>query len=1139
MAPVMVKRRKISHSPEQSDDDVPGKGSSASQGLRSAQRRNVVSNIVTNPVSKSPNGEIPHHPSSSRSMQAATDDLLLSQSSHRSSLLKLQLDELLAEVRPDFQRLTARVKSTLERLKEIIEAIPKGPQRSLIEAEKELKKSGVIIPFPDPRPSKDVKHKVEYYPAIDINVVGNFALKLGAKVSGLNSVDLAIVLPPQSFQEKDYLNHRYFHKRAYFVATFAAAIKEAAKDEFNLAFENQDDVELQPCLLVTPGKKASRDFVKSKCQIRIITAVSDDVFPLEKTNISKNCVRPKGSADESTSLKPTPSYNSYLRSEASVTAYLRLLSKACSTCEAFRDASLLAGTWLNQRGYGSRGPDGGFGTFEFVLICALLLEGGGPKDKPVFSPRYNSHQLFQGVLRFLAGRDLREPLVIGPFSANIPKGAQPVLYDAYRGVNVMNKMQAWSYDLLRHDAKATLDALNLKLSDNFEAAFISKVNDSTLRFDQTACIDLTSANDNLFLKDTYNRLYEVLQRGLGDRAHLIHLRTLPSKPWALKAKSASLTSARIEVGFLLDPETINRLVDRGPLAEEKEAAESFRKFWGEKAELRRFNDGTISESLVWSGTDEGPVVQQIMMVLLPLHLNLPPSAIAFAVNQAERQVGISDAQKSFQTYIETFQSFSSKLHSLEGLPLNIRSLSAADESLCFSSLHDPLKNFHPANIVVQFEGSVRWPDALTAIQRTKIAFLTKIGDLLESSNDPLPTRVGLENTHSNLLNVAFLDVFFSNGVVFRLRIHHEREQTLLERQLQNRDLSGRDRDLTAQALLSYKHLYTHSPAQTAAVRALCTRFPALSITIRFLKKWTSSHLITPFFAPELLELLCAYVFLCPQPWTTPSTPLTAFLRVLVLISKWDWPTDPLILDLGSDMTSADIATMHTKFQAWRKVDPAMNNAVLSFATNLDPTGVIWTQGSRPPKVVATRLTALAQAAVSTIRDQGLNLDVPSLFSSPLTHFDFLIHLKSTLRRSSARHTKNASSQFKNLQLDIPATTRDPETVGYDPIQLYINDLSAAFSSSIVLFFYDGDGGDVIAGLWNPRTVKEDAIDFRVRAGVNVKPSTGEEGKEDGEGPQEEGQERGNKVVVNKEAMLSEMAQLGQGIVERVQILPKD
>lgn len=42
-----------------------------------------------------------------------------------------------------------------------------------------------------------------------------------------------------------------------------------------------------------------------------------------------------------------------------------------------------------------------------------------------------------------------------------------------------------------------------------------------------------------------------------------------------------------------------RLVDRGPQADSAKAAAAFRHLWGERAELRRFPDGTIHEAVAW------------------------------------------------------------------------------------------------------------------------------------------------------------------------------------------------------------------------------------------------------------------------------------------------------------------------------------------------------------------------------------------------------------------------------------------------------------------------------------------------------------------------------------------------------------
>ena len=54
-----------------------------------------------------------------------------------------------------------------------------------------------------------------------------------------------------------------------------------------------------------------------------------------------------------------------------------------------------------------------------------------------------------------------------------------------------------------------------------------------------------------------------------------------------------------QVVAVADPAKVSRLVDMGPAADNAKLAARFRAFWGARAELRRFPDGTISEAVVW------------------------------------------------------------------------------------------------------------------------------------------------------------------------------------------------------------------------------------------------------------------------------------------------------------------------------------------------------------------------------------------------------------------------------------------------------------------------------------------------------------------------------------------------------------
>ena len=67
----------------------------------------------------------------------------------------------------------------------------------------------------------------------------------------------------------------------------------------------------------------------------------------------------------------------------------------------------------------------------------------------------------------------------------------------------------------------------------------------------------------------------------------------------MQVRRKQLPLRNIIVGIILEKSTFARTLDRGPNAEEKEMAATFRKFWGEKSELRRFKDGSIVEATLW------------------------------------------------------------------------------------------------------------------------------------------------------------------------------------------------------------------------------------------------------------------------------------------------------------------------------------------------------------------------------------------------------------------------------------------------------------------------------------------------------------------------------------------------------------
>ena len=764
---------------------------------------------------------------------------------------------------------------------------------------------------------------------------------------------------------------------------------------------------------------------------------------------------------------------------------------------------------------------------------ALLMQGGGTKGKPELPRGYDGYQLFKATLHYLSLRNLvASPVFVDSDTIALVDHDRPMLFDGTRGMNILFKLTPWSYATLKHEAGVTLKLLSDPLSDHFDACFITKVDVLPQRFDRVMRMrtsllprSMPQMADALDDETCFcQRVYSALGKGLNNRITLLHLQTPPIPCWDATIPPSITIRRQIQLGIILNPESIGRVVDRGPLAEEKAAAAEFRRFWGDKAELRLFKDGNIRESLIWSSSDLiDTVLRQLIVYVVRRHLGKDVADSVELIGESYDRLlpnhnpATNDPSTLFQPNMSAFESLERNLRGLKSLPLQIRQVSAADAQLRYSSLRIP--NAHlsqlqmePASVCVQFEGSGRWPDDITAVQRTKIAFLLKMGELLEESTNGLTARLGLENCNQKCLNLAFLDIHYPPDTLFRLRIHHERELNLLELPLKANPHTAASREEAASALSTYKRVFIQEPIHTQAIRALSTRFPLLSPSIRLMKKWRDSHMLSFHLSDELIELVTVRTFAHPCPWPVPGSIMTGFLRTLTFISKWDWQNEPLIVDFNGEMSNQEIEAISLRFEAWRKIDPAMNRVSIFAASKLDPNGITWTE-TGPSKVIATRFTSLAKAACGMLKEQGEKIDPEALFVASVADYDFVIHLDPMVIRNSHRET--TLSAFKNLQVQ---SGQDKNLYGFNQVRLFLGELKELYGNNI-LFFSNEYECSLIAGLWNPQTGPRS---WKVNLSYSTRPFVGS-------------CDEGSQIIINRAATLHDIARLGGDMVSRIEL----
>ena len=1015
-------------------------------------------------------------------------------------------------------------------------------------------------------------------------------------------MDMIVVLPRAVLQEKDYLNMRYFYKRAYYAAHIAAALHREIGATASLEYEYLHDNPLLPVVAVTTkrmstkkSKKINEEDTNANAQpqaefrVRVIPCAPDGYFPKQKITAAAGLIRSGGDEDKKTLHPPTPFYNSTLKADGSFVLYLRVLKQAEKTCASFGDACILGRIWLQQRGFGGAVSRGGFGHFEWSVLMALLLQTGGRKDTAALSPSLNSTQLFKATVQYLAAMDFcKKPFVLGQAKEALDaiREPGPVIYDAVRQLNLAYKMSASSADMLHQHAKWTHALLNDKLADQFTSTFITKVDQPSLMYDLNASLELPDSHTDVSpdprgkLASFCTKVHSVLKRALGNRAQLVSVGTVALPRWTLSQHPAKPAESRISIHIIFDPANMSRQVDHGPPAEDKKDAEKFRRFWGEKSELRRFKDGSILETLIWTSTVPAEICEEIMLYILPLHLKTTANSVSltFYGRGFSSLVPASPADPAaFAAARAAFETFEQDVRGLEDIPLHVRQIAPICAELRNATVNPPTFGTSktapkPMDVVIFFEASGKWPENIAAIQRAKIAFLLKIGSLLEEAKRDVTTHLGLEDTRSELENLAFLDVVYESGAAFRLRVHSDLEEVLLDRRTKDKTLDQHTRTESATLLSEFRRLYTHLPLHTTMIRTYATRFPALSPTIRLLKRWFDAHKLTVHFPPDLLELFALHVFLSPHPWPQPSSATTGFLRVLFFLSRWDWRSEPLTIDTSSQSNLTpdpdnntslspplDPAAASTRLQAWRNLDPAMNRVVLLAATQSDPAGTAHTTLNghpAPGKVVAARMTALARSACRVVREKGIEIGAPDagrqlLFVPSLNDFDVRIVLDRKVLKTAARVWEGedagsssaargddvgvglATRKFKNLDA---RTGSMPLPVGMHPASLLVEQLSRAYAGPLV-FFRGAEDDTVVGGVWNPLVQRRS---FRVNLLGNYKPAAAGGGGGDGDGDEDmedgsEGEEEDDVVEVDREAIVAEIARIGGDLIERIEV----
>jgi U3 small nucleolar RNA-associated protein 22 len=488
-------------------------------------------------------------------------------------------------------------------------------------------------------------------------------------------------------------------------------------------------------------------------------------------------------------------------------------------------------------------------------------------------------------------------------------------------------------------------------------------------------------------------------------------------------------------------------------------APAFKAFWGPKAELRRFKNGRIVESLVWTGGLG--VIDEMVNFACARHFAEHVKVTA-VLAQLEGAAGLLGIDTGATRAIAVFNELSSSLRKAKGLPLTIATVQAVSPYLRRTAVLPVRPNaagkfVEALDILAVFERSGAWPDDSLAMASAKTGFYLALkAGLAELGIASRPT-------------VSFIDILMG-GFVFRLRVRVDKEKLIpaMEKETRQRLIWETE-----------SRVELHDAMRNV-------RSAIFGDTARLFKRWLSSHVLLCEFGDrreELVELLVTRV-VSGHGGRSPRSVLSGFCQSLHLLAEFPWEVAPLVVplttsedddeDRGGDNSAAREnedrgALYECAIRACSRNSAGSGGSSMCVATTLDPEGSWFFSSSHgPERVILKRASAAASAALAfldgTLSDSSrsaANIAWSALFRFPGGSFSHTIALdRSWVPRSSLPLSRG------HFYTSHTVSRLDVAIVSLDPVERLAG-LLKQYLGGHAVFLYDLYGGSRIYIVWRP------------------------------------------------------------------------
>ena len=556
----------------------------------------------------------------------------------------------------------------------------------------------------------------------------------------------------------------------------------------------------------------------------------------------------------------------------------------------------------------------------------------------------------------------------------------------------------------------------------------------------------------------------------------------------------STANQLLRYGLIFDVNKLNKVLIKGPDGDSEEA-KSFRAFWGEKSELRRFEDGSIKEAVYWPNKTPKQARRTVFRMInhiLNCHLGLSDKCIRFeglgledfiSTNLSVYNIGTGE-----QFYGQIVKAKDDLERLIKSLDLKLKVIEFKCSAAVFRGtevcIQPPLIGkvqpehlrkkpnwLKPIELILNVNAdSGMWPQKLQPLRTIKLGFYIELYDRLKELN--------LANLDVRLNN-NFIDVLYEN-LVFRLKLYVPKELTLLQNSVyQNGKLN---RSNLRESILIERELDI-VPRITTVLQTLNAKDPNFGLACRLAKRWVAGNYLNSL-NEIAVELIVYYIY----QLNSEAYFIRLFLLFLEFLYKFNWYKSPLMVNLNDDFSAEQTRMIEEKFANEREQLP-----IMTICTPYDSTVSQWTKDPINPILPAIygRILNLAKLSfgICCQRIAESSSDFQDIFVSPREVFDCRIVLNQDCIVNAAYQmdlslNKNQIflNEIKKFHLLCQACSSKGKLRPHFPLvehlypKAFVEVLKETFGQ-YALFFYNEFGGDLIGVLWKPEAFKPVPFDL--------------------------------------------------------------